>query len=489
MSLPFAEQAARCRQAQQVWRETLLRQRLRCVRELRHLLVEQAETLALTVTQDVGRPADEVFVTDILPSADACAFLENQAQRILKPRRIPGPQRPLWLFGSRDVVHRRPRGVVGIIGTWNYPLFLNIVPIVQALTAGNGVLWKPSELTPMLATALHGLFLQAGFPADLFQALPATREAGPELAEAVIDHIVFTGSADVGRKLAARLGERLISSTLELSGCDAMIVLADANIAMAAKAAWFGVTLNKGQTCLAVRRIFVDRSVYPAFLEQLRTLAAESHQQPLMLFSQATQAERLVRAAVDEGASLLLAGQPPTAADDPPRFVPTFVVDARPEMAICREASFAPIAAIIPFANFADLVAMQADCSYGLAASIFTADAKQAQRLASVIDTGMITINDVIAQTAHPATPFGGHRQSGWGVTQGAEGLLEMTLPQVVSVRRGSFRPHFAGTQPATTELLKRMIRWRHGRRFPDRLKGFFRMLRAARSFGSPKAN
>src|SRR5439155_5522019 len=120
--------------------------------------------------------------------------------------------------------------------------------------AGNGVFWKPSEVSSASAPALHALFLRAGVPADLLQMLPATREAGAALAEADVDHVVFTGSAATGRKLAAKLGERLVSSTMELSGCDALFVLPDADLDLAAKAAWFGATVNNGQTCIAARR-------------------------------------------------------------------------------------------------------------------------------------------------------------------------------------------------------------------------------------------
>src|SRR5205814_286741 len=137
----------------------------------------------------------------------------------------------------RDVVHRRPWGVVGVIGTWNYPLYLNAGQVAQALVAGNGVLWKPSEYVPRTADVTHRLFLDAGFPPGLFAKLPATREAGPPLAEAEVDYVVFTGSEAVGRRLAARLGERLVPSTMELSGCDAMLVLEDARARPAAKAA------------------------------------------------------------------------------------------------------------------------------------------------------------------------------------------------------------------------------------------------------------
>ena len=483
MNLPFHDESVRCRAAQRVWSKLSMPERLRYVRRFRHLLAEGWEQLALTVTQDVLRPTDEVLASDVLPTADACLFLERNARAILRPRRIPRSQRPLWLFGSKDAVHRRPHGIVGLIGTWNYPIFLNAVPIVQALTAGNGVLWKPSELTPTVGAALHDLFLQAGFPADLLIRLPATREAGPELAEAAIDHVVFVGSADVGRKLARRLGERLVSSTLELSGCDAMIVAEDANLPLAAKGAWFGATLNRGQTCLASRRIFVARSRYAEFLDLLRPLSASTESQPLMLWPQAEQAERLVTAALEGGAKLLHPEAVPKAEDDPPRFPRTFVIDARPEMAICREASFAPIAAVIPFERLADVVLAQAECPYALAVSIFMGNRSQALRLAESFEAGMIAINDLLAPTAHPATPFGGRGASGWGVTQGKEGLLEMTVPQVITHRGFTYRPHFAaadGTPPATTQMLKGMLLWCHGKRWRQRWSGFWQMLRGA---------
>src|SRR5262249_52476305 len=200
----------------------------------------ETDQLCAAIERDVGRPPAEVIATDILPTADACRFLERHAARILRPRRVPITRRPLWLWGERDTVYRRPHGVVGIIGTWNYPIYLNGIQIVQALTAGNGILWKPSELMTECAPILHELFLKAGYPTDLLLRLPATRDAGPQLAEADVNHIIFTGSGAVGRKLAARLGERLVSSTLELSGCDAMFVLEDAIVPLAARALWFG---------------------------------------------------------------------------------------------------------------------------------------------------------------------------------------------------------------------------------------------------------
>jgi acyl-CoA reductase-like NAD-dependent aldehyde dehydrogenase len=471
----------RCRTQQQAWARFSIRQRLRFVRAFRQRIVAEHAALAEAVKCDLGKTNEETLGGEIIPLADACRFLEKQAAALLRARCVPNRQRPLWLFGQTDSVYRRPRGVVGVIGTWNYPLFLNGVQIVQALTAGNGVVWKPSEVAPASAEALLRLVREAGFPESLVEALPATRAAGAWLAEADVDHIVFTGSAAVGRTLAAQLGKRLVSSTLELSGCDALIVLDDADITLAARAAWFGVTLNRGQTCIAVRRIFVPQELYPPFIHALRPLAVGAPAVTLALPSAVRQAEELLREAIAEGARPLVDSAAPANGSER-RFTPTILLDARPEMAICREASFAPIAAVLPYASLEDVLSWDAQYGYALGASIFTRDSEKAKKLAARLRAGMVAINDVIAPTAHPATPFGGRGQSGWGSTQGAEGLLEMTVPQVVSIRGGSFRPHFDMVKDggrAQADLLHGMLELTHGRGLTQRWRGLRAVLRA----------
>src|SRR5262249_28294831 len=143
---PFRSETEACRRAQQAWTRLPVRKRLEPLRLLRRLLVAETDQLCAAIERDVGRPPAEVIATDILPTADACRFPERYAARILRPRAVPIRRRPLWLWGDRDTVYRRPHGVVGIIGTWNYPIYPNEIQIVQALTAGNGILWKPSEL-------------------------------------------------------------------------------------------------------------------------------------------------------------------------------------------------------------------------------------------------------------------------------------------------------------------------------------------------------
>jgi acyl-CoA reductase-like NAD-dependent aldehyde dehydrogenase len=481
---PLTDIVAACRTAQRSWAALPVRQRLGPVAAVHGLLVEACQSLCAAVAQDLGKPAEETLAGEILPLASACRFLRQQANRLLRPRRVPAWHTPVWLWGQKDVVYRRPRGVVGIIGTWNFPLLLNGVQILQAITAGNGVVWKPSEVAPSSADALIDLLRRAGFPADLIQKLPATREAGPELANAEVDHIIFTGSSITGRRLAEHLGRRLVSSTLELSGCDAFFVLEDANVNLAARAAWFGATLNRGQTCIAARRVLVDRRVYPAFLEALRPLAAKAASQHLALESQVDQAERLVNAALAEGARLLEAGPIEEKNGERGCYKPTVVLDARPEMAICQEAPFAPLMAVLPFDSLEDALAMEAQCPYALGAAVFTNTSARPARLTPRLRAGMVAVNDVIVPTAHPATPFGGTGASGWGFTQGAEGLLEMTVPQVVSVRGGTFRPHYGsaiGQPPMTAEGFRGLLEWTHGATLRQRLGGLLRLVRGIR--------
>ncbi len=478
----LSPQIAAARRAQRDWARRPVRDRLQPVRAFRHLLVDAADELCAAVHAELGRPAVEVLGSDVLPLADACRFLEREAVALLEPRKVRLRSRPLWIWGQRDTIHRRPHGVVAIIGTWNYPLFLNGVQIVQALTAGNGVLWKPSEVSTHSAALLHSLLLRAGFLNDLVQMLPATREMGAAVVEADVDHVVFTGSAATGRKLATRLGERLISSTLELSGCDAMFVLWDADVDLAARAAWFGSTINHGQTCIAVRRAFVHRAVYPAFVESLQKQVATAGPMRLAMEGQVRQAERLVADAAAHGGRVL-GPSVPAPADDR-TVVPQVIADATPDMAVCREDCFAPLMAVLPFDDVADALAQNDQCHYSLGSSIFTRDRRAAAEIAEHLRAGMVSINDVIAPTAHPATPFGGRGLSGWGVTQGPDGLLGMTVPQVVSDCGGSFHLHYnpAGEPDGSMgQLLTGFLQWYHAPTIGRRLKGLWRLIRAGR--------
>lgn len=502
--MSLSETITTARQAQRFWAYLPIRQRLAAIRTLRHRLVRDCDRLLSILTDELGKPATEALGGELLPVADHLAWLERRAAPLLAPKRLSSADRPVALWGQSDTVHRRPRGIVGIIGTWNYPLYLNAGQIAQALVAGNAVIWKPSEVAPRFAGTFVELMNDAGFPPGLFQAMPPTREGGPMLAEADIDYMVFTGSAAVGRKLAARLGERLIPSTLELSGCDAMLVLDDADLSLAAKAAAWSLTLNRGQTCIAVRRILVPRARMDEFV---RYLAARLDPTPLPLqtAAQVGHAQHIIADALAAGATCW----GPTGTDQtraggmtnlaPSAIAPTVLLGVRPEMAVCREATFAPVMGVMSYDRLDDALTMEAACPFALSFSIFTSDPSRAVALATHLRAGSVCVNDVIAPTTHPATPFGGRGESGWGVTQGVEGLLEMTVPQVLSVRSGTFRPHYDGARaergvspdgphnrhkqlPNQESLLRGLLLASHAPTFAERCSGWWRVVRAALS-------
>ena len=474
---PFHRETERCRIAQLDWASRSLSDRLICIRGALSALATHRQAMADAVEKDLGRLPVETLPGEIFGLAEACVYLLRRAANILRTRKAPRADRPIWLFRQTDYVVRRPRGVIGIIGTWNFPLFLNGVQIVQALAAGNGVIWKPSEVAPKSAEALAAWLRAARFPDDLFIQLPSDREVGRLLSDADVDHVVFTGHVSTGRLLAAHLGRRLISSTLELSGCDAQFVLDDADVEMAAKAAWFGCTVNSGQTCIAVRRAFVPRSRYDEFLSYLTPLAKAAQPQHLMTRGQIQTAEELVGEAVASGARLL-ARRPLSENTD--LFTPAIIADVEPEMAICQRDSFAPILAVLPYDDLKEALETSRRCEYELGVSVFTRRPRRAVALAERLGAGMCTVNDVIVPTAHPATPFGGRGASGWGSTQGAEGLLEMTVPQVISIRGGSFRPHYepaGSTKTSSLPFFEAMYQWQYAPNFGQRLKGLLKLI------------
>ena len=368
---PFDDEARRCRTAQQLWQAKPVRERLRFVHCLRQLLVERTDALCEAVAADVKRIPWEVAATDILPAAAAAKFLLKNAAHILKPRRAGG--RPLWLLDCRDTIHRRPHGLVGVIGTWNYPIYLTLGAILPAFVAGNGVLWKPSENTPQTADALLALLLDAGVEPNLLVKLPGEREAGPQLCEADIDFLHFTGSDAVGRRIAARLGERLILSTLELSGCDAFVVMPDADLDLAARTAWYGTTLNNGQTCIATRRAFVPKPVLDDFVTRLEALVESTPPRPLVTRGQIDQMRRIVHDAHQQGFRVL--SRPAEEAS----VSPIVIVDPSARFASCVEASFSPILSVLSFDSREELLSKVRESPFGLSGAVFANDSAEAE--------------------------------------------------------------------------------------------------------------
>lgn len=482
----MSERIALARQAQILWATKTVSQRCRWLRRFRSWLVESSTDWIAVIDREVGKSREECLATEILPFAAACAHLSRYAQRLLAPRKARGT--PLFLAGGRDHVYRRPRGVVGIIGTWNYPLILSGVQIIQAVVAGNAVIFKPSEKAPACGKLLLEGLLVAGLPDGLVTILDADAASGEALVQAEIDHLVFTGSRVVGARIAQALAPRLISSSLELSGHDAFFVLEDADANQAARAAWFGSLANRGRTCMATRRCLVAPAAMDQFKQTLAKLAENpptfAHDRPSGANERAGHARALADAAVEAGARWLI-GVPEG------NHVPFILDNVTPEMRVWREDVFVPLLAIMPCQNETSMLEADAACPFALGAAIFGSETR-AGLLASRLRAGLVTINDVLIAAGHPDTPIGGRGASGWGSTQGAEGLLEMTVPQVVRVSGGTFRPHYDMAIPNHADmgdLLESFLRMDHSHSWVSRISAALSVPMRAMAWWRGKSN
>jgi len=421
---------------------------------------------------ETGKPRDETLTTDLLPLVSACVWLEKHAKRALHARRVGA--KPMWLLGVRERIERAPIGRVGIIATWNYPYSLLGQQLCEALVAGgpdagNSVVAKPSERCPEAQRRLLHLAQDAGLPEGALTVWDHERDAGRRLVEeGDLDHLVFTGSTAVGRTIAGALGPRLIPSALELSGRDSAIVLADADPELAARTIWAAVTLNRGQTCMAPRRAIVERAVYPAFVESLAAHARGAEPVRLIDADAADRVRTLIGDAIAAGGrDLDSTGQIAAGSGGGlgPAFVrPTAVADCPPGAELFEGSHFGPALAVTPADAQDDAVALHERCDQRLATSVFTRSPGRHKALARRLGSASVTFNDCIVPTAHPGVPIGGIGPSGWGLTQGAEGLLAMTRPVVVSTTRPKLRLPTGPVEPKRVEQLVAFLRRRYGR-------------------------
>lgn len=468
MDVSLADGAS-ARAAQRAWAKVPVPDRLRWLRRLRGLIAEHARRLAEASAQARRRPVAEALTAEVLPLADACRFLEREAERLLAPRRLGVKHRPLWLAGIRTEIHREAMGLILVIGPTNYPLFLPGVQVIQALVAGNAVLLKPGLGGTAAASALLDLMRAAGLDPRLVTLLTESVQTVHAALALRPDKVVLTGSAETGEKLLGRLGPHLIPSTMELSGSDSVLVRADADLDLVTKALVFGLRLNGGATCMAPKRVFVHASVATELEGRLaQALQTEVSPEPDPAVSALLR--DLVEEALCAGAHYI-AGTPRS--DGAPRF-PVVLGGVAPHVRLMDASVFAPFLAVVTVADDAGAMEAANASAYALGASIFTANREIAHRLAKCISAGIVTINDVIIPSADPRIPFGGRGRSGFGVTRGAEGLLELTVPKVITLTRGNLRPAFEPASGADESLFESYVLAAHGRGWVRRIKGLF---------------
>jgi acyl-CoA reductase-like NAD-dependent aldehyde dehydrogenase len=436
-----AQAVSRARSAQSGWEKTPLRKRLLLIKQLQRLLSERKEQIASVITSESGKPYAEALLTEILVALDTSRFLLNESHEILRETRVPHGS--LATKTKRGSLIREPHGVIGIISPWNYPFAIPASESLAALVAGNTVVLKPSELTPLSALELSSLFHEAGFPNDVFQVVLGDGLTGAALVESDINKMIFTGSVATGKKIAQIAAARLLPVVLELGGKDPMIVLEDADIDVATSGAVWGAFVNAGQACLSVERCYVHRSIYEAFV----SMCAEKAKQlrlgdgmdpstaigPLIHERQLRTVEQHVEDAGSRGARILTGGKRMPSIG-PNFYSPTVLADVTHDMLVMREESFGPVLPIMAFDSDDEAVSLANDSEYGLAASVWTSNRARGERIARQIQAGTVMVNDVVSCYGISEAPHGGIKASGIGRTHGKLGLSEMVRVKYLDV-------------------------------------------------------
>ncbi|MGH9494820.1 MAG: aldehyde dehydrogenase family protein, partial [Candidatus Sulfotelmatobacter sp.] len=432
---------ARARTAQAAWAELGVKRRIAILRKFQTRLLAKKSEIAQAITREAGKPIAEALTTEVLVVLDAARFLIDNAWRLLRDEPVAHGNLATKLKRGRLV--REPCGVIGIISPWNYPFSIPATEALAALMAGNTVVLKPSELTPLIALELASLLHAAGVPKDVFQAVIGDGTTGAALLRSPICKLVFTGSVATGKRIATAAAERLLPVVLELGGKDPMIVLDDADIDVASSGAVWGAFVNAGQACLSVERCYAHRSRYEQFLsscaekaKKLRVGPGEDRETdvgPMISDRQLRIVEAHVEDAKERGARILTGGAriPELGRNF---YRPTVLADVTHEMRIMREETFGPVLPVMAFDSDDEAVKRANDSEYGLSASIWTRDSKRGERMARRIHAGTVMVNDVISCFGISEAPHGGMKASGLGRTHGRFGIDEMIRVKYLDV-------------------------------------------------------
>ncbi len=468
---PLEEVDAVCAHVAEVqgtWAKRSVQERAAVVNRAADFILYNARDYADLIRRESGKPQSDAVLMEVGPTVDGFRWLARHAPRILADEWLR-PNLLTLAYGMWHRVRREPLGVVGVISPWNYPLSIPASEVGSALVAGNGVVLKPSPLAPLVAERLAHAFTAAGVPEGLLRVVHGSGEQGQAVCTSPhVSKVVFTGSVEVGRRVARACADQAKPYTLELGGKDPAIVRADADLERAVpQILWTGCA-NAGQTCAGVARVYVHESIHDDFVarlvEQASTLTVgdpadpEVDVGPLLDAALWERLGKLVDDAVSNGA-ILVTGGPLEPVGGGHYWRPTVLTGVGQSMRLMQEETFGPIIPVMAFNSDEEAVRLANDSRYGLGASIWTRDRRTSEVMANRIEAGMVWINEHLYSHAAPMTPWSGVKDSGVGVVHSKYGLHAMTHPKLVSRNFGPLPPaafpHDAASEAATFAMLR----------------------------------
>jgi acyl-CoA reductase-like NAD-dependent aldehyde dehydrogenase len=435
------ELAARARMAQAGWAGAGFAARAAVFDRARHWLMDNAERMNQTIRSETGKTFEDAQLETSI-AAQSFRFWGGSAEKYPADESVSALT-PFTL-GKKVRVRYEPVGLVGVIGPWNYPLVNAFCDCVPALMAGNSVLLKPSEVTPLTALLTHEMLEASGMPKDVFIVATGDGETGGAVVDAC-DYVMFTGSTRTGRAVMKRAAETLTPVSLELGGKDPMIVCADADLDRAANAAAYYGLLNSGQVCISVERVYVEAPVHDAFVaklvENVRELRQGAPEGPgtveigaLTFPPQIDLVEAHVQDAVAQGAKIEIGGK---RGAGPGRFFePTVLTGVTHEMRCMREETFGPTIPVMAVADVDEAIRLANDSDYGLQGSVWTTDVARGEQLARRVEAGAVCVNDALINYAAMGAPMGGWKSSGVGSRHGANGIRKYCKTQTIMSQR-----------------------------------------------------
>jgi acyl-CoA reductase-like NAD-dependent aldehyde dehydrogenase len=403
-------------------------------------LMDNAEQVVSTIVSETGKTFEDASLAEIGYAGNAFGFWAREAPNYLGDEKVKSSQ--VLVKGKKILMRYRPLGLIGVIGPWNYPLTNSFGDCIPALAAGNAVILKPSEITPLTSLLMAEGLRECGLPEDVLQIATGRGETGAALVEQV-DMIMFTGSTRTGTKVAEAAARRLIPASLELGGKDPMLVLSDADVERAANFATYYSMQNAGQTCISIERVYVEEPVYDEFVskvsEKVRELRVGKSEGPgsvevgaITFPPQMETIKDHVADAVQKGARVLTGGNE---LQGPGRFFePTVLVDVDHSMKCMTEETFGPTLPIMKVRDTEEAVRLANDSPYGLGASVFTRDTARGEEVAKRIEAGAANVNDAMINYTVLELPMGGAKASGLGSRHGAGGIRKYCSQQAIVI-------------------------------------------------------
>jgi succinate-semialdehyde dehydrogenase/glutarate-semialdehyde dehydrogenase len=431
---------ARARKAQAAWAVLPIEERVDRLLRFRDAIVDRADEIVEIVVKECGKPRHEALVHEVMTVADLATYYCRNAPRILAPQEIS-----LHLLVHRkSVIRYVPRGVVGVISPWNFPFSIPMGDVIAALVTGSAAVVKPSELTPLTLMKAKEIYDSTGLPEDLFGVVYGYGATGAALIDAGIQKLIFTGSVETGKRVAAACGARLIPCVMELGGKAPLIACADADLERTARAIVYGGFANAGQACISVERVYAHRDIYDPLIRRVTELTGELRVGDpskdyidvgaVLLPRQIDVAEKQIDDALSKGAELLVGGH---RLPGPGQFFePTVLGHCNDSMLVMREETFGPIVPIQIVDTEEEAIALANRSRLGLNAYVFTNDRRRGRELAERIEAGSVVVNDVLVNHALPEAPFGGVKDSGFGRVHGDDALRDMCEKQHINYDR-----------------------------------------------------